>query len=114
MVRRETGAELGRYTLVGRLGAGGGGEVWEAELRGPAGFKKPVALKLVKAAASTTEAAALAEEARVGALLSHPNVVGVLALDAADGGWLVGMELVRGASVAELLAAGPLPAGAVV
>src|SRR5687768_7182915 len=97
------------------LGQGGMGEVWEAMLQGPEGFKKPVALKLLRLGPEDAEArASLVREAKLGALLSHPNVVGIYSLGQAGTTWYVAMELVRGASFAELLRGlGPLPPSAV-
>lgn len=105
----ETGARVGRYELVRLLGVGGAGQVWEATLLGPRGFRRPVALKLLRVAGSD-EDEALQHEARVGAMLHHPNVVAVHELGEADGAWFVAMELVRGPTVSELLGRGPLSA----
>src|SRR4051812_11491074 len=90
------------------------GEVWEAALLGPAGFRKPVALKLLRGGPPDPDAArALVWEARLGARLQHPNVVGTLGLGEHDGTWFVALELVRGAPVSELVGADGLPANAV-
>jgi tetratricopeptide (TPR) repeat protein len=90
-----------------RLGQGGGGEVWEAVLEGPLGFRKRVAVKL----GAASEADALLREARFGAMLRHPNVVDVYELgQAPDGRWYLAMELVSGPSLGALLRrCGPLP-----
>ena len=48
---------------------------------------------------------ALLHEARLGALLQHPNVVGTFGISEHDGTFAVALELVRGASIAEILAA---------
>ena len=96
--------------------AGGAGEVWEAVLHGPGGFRKSVALKLLAPwrVPDAEAAAGLMREARLGALLSHPNVVGTLGVAEHLGVWAVALELVRGASLAEVLSAvGPFPARAV-
>jgi serine/threonine-protein kinase len=70
----------GRYELIDVLGRGGMAVVWRAMQRGAVGFMRPVALKRVIAALSRSpEALSLfAEEARVGALLRHPNIVALL------------------------------------
>ena len=67
----------GRYELVEVLGRGGMAVVWRAIQRGAVGFARPVALKrVVPALSRSPEALSLfAEEARVGALLRHPNIV---------------------------------------
>jgi predicted ATPase len=103
---------IGPYELVQRLGVGGMGEVWEAVLVGPAGFRKPVALKCLRRDLLTQSGFldALLREARLGARLQHPNVVGTLGLSEHDGTWVVALELVQGATVTEVLAAtGPFP-----
>ena len=95
----------GRYEVVRRLGEGGWGRVFEAALLGPAGFRKPVALKLLPEASESTEAArALLDEARVGARLHHPHVVEVYDLGLHDGVPFVAMEFVDGAPASALLA----------
>src|SRR5688572_32212436 len=100
---RKVGARIGVYELVRRIGAGGMGEVWEATLHGPAGFRKQVALKLLHARPSEQDRALLVREARIGARLQHPNVVGVIGLGEVDGAWHIVMELVRGPSLAQLV-----------
>ncbi len=93
-----------------RIGVGGTGEVWEAVLHGPRGFRRSVALKVLARQADGEQA--LVDEARLGALLHHPNVVGTTELGESEGVWYVAMELVRGASLAEIAQQGPLEAAA--
>lgn len=105
------GDRMGRYRLVRPIGRGSTCVVWEATLDGPRGFTKPVALKLTNRVGDRELDDAIADEARFGALLHHPNVVGIHDLGQVDGRWFVAMDLVRGASLWELLkAAGPLAA----
>ena len=77
--------QLGRYTLHSLLGKGGSAKVYEAELNGPAGFRKRVALKVVDDAMESDVRTDLVNEARLGALLRHPNVVDIYELGDADG-----------------------------
>ncbi|WP_328724793.1 serine/threonine-protein kinase [Streptomyces sp. NBC_00259] len=102
----------GRYRLLGRLGEGGMGVVWRArdELLG-----RDVAVKEVRApdALGTTDVrrlyARLEREGWAAARISHRNVVTVYDVASHDGRpWIV-MELVRGLSLSEALAAeGPM------
>ena len=76
--------------------------VYAATLLGPGGFRRPVALKVL-----TTHRAVptdLIEEARLGAMLQHPNLVSTWEVGEADGRWFLAMELVRGPTVRALAA----------
>jgi tetratricopeptide (TPR) repeat protein len=103
------GEILGRYRIEAQLGIGGMGEVWRAEdLR----LRRPVALKLLKGAASPEEAASLQREARLASQLSHPNIAVIYEIDevARDGRQVpfIAMEFVEGRTLADRLAEGPL------
>ncbi|MGH3918708.1 MAG: protein kinase domain-containing protein [Pseudonocardiaceae bacterium] len=103
----------GRYRLGAVLGRGTMGTVWSAhdEVLG-----RPVAVKevLLPPGIPDAEADALRErtlrEARTIAALSHPNVVTLYDVAQEDAAPFVVMELVASRSLAELLAAGALPA----
>ena len=97
---------LGRYELGRVLGRGGMGTVYEAVLRGPAGFRKQVAVKVLHGGGE-----GLAREARLGGLLRHRNLVEIYELGEVDGTWFCAMELVPGGSLVEHV---PLPPRAVV
>jgi len=98
----------GRYCLVGRIGVGGMGEVWEAN---DTVLGRRVALKvLVQELADDPRATRrFVREARATAKLTHPNVTRVYDFGR-DGGlpYLV-MELLEGDTLAERLAGGPMP-----
>ena len=99
---------IGRYVLLGELGRGGMGVVYDAELHGPAGFRKRVALKVLVEGA---DVGALAREARIGGLLQHPNVVDTYDVGKADGVVYLAMERVDGPSLGALVRGGrSLPA----
>lgn len=107
------GRRLGRYALRRRIGRGGEAEVWEAELHGPGGFRRPCAVKLLPEGTDDARSRdALVREARLGALVSHPNVVPTLELGEHDGRWFLVMELVRGVTARQLVKPGPLPPSA--
>jgi len=92
------------YRLVALIGRGGMGVVYEAvQLT----LDRPVALKLVDPARADDDEfrARFVRESRVAASLEHPHVIPVYEARE-DGGLLfIAMRLVRGPSLAELLAA---------
>ncbi|MFG2875351.1 serine/threonine-protein kinase [Streptomyces sp. NPDC048337] len=118
----EAGRRLidGRFELVAPLGSGGMGTVWRAR---DIALHREVALKEVRPPDPATAAAqpGLADqlreravrEARALARLAHPHVVTIHHIvEPAEGAeghpWIV-MELVRGGSLHDRLASGPLP-----
>ncbi|MFB7463351.1 serine/threonine-protein kinase [Streptomyces sp. NPDC056224] len=123
----EAGRQLidGRFELVAPLGSGGMGTVWRAR---DIALHREVALKEVRPPDPATAAAqpGLADqlreravrEARALARLAHPHVVTIHHIvEPADGSeghpWIV-MELVRGGSLHDRLAGGPMPPAEVV
>lgn len=102
----------GRFELRERLGSGGMGTVWRAF---DLALEREVALKEVRLTEADPAVARKARErvmreARALARIDHPNVVTIHHIvDAPDmpHPWLV-MELVRGRSLADRLAGGPL------
>ena len=106
--------QFDRYKLVGLLGEGGMARVFRAELLGPSGFIKPVALKFLKSETghvSLQEQLNLAREACLVGQLKHRNLVDVYALGEERGQPFICMELVEGYTLAELIGKrGPLPA----
>ena len=99
------GDRLGRYELRTPLGEGGAAEVWHATEHGQLGFKKPVALKLLKDTSHDGRVAELLKEARLVASLAHPNIVGIREVaDFDDGaGIYVAMEYVDGGTLKGLM-----------
>ncbi len=95
---------FGKYRLLEPLASGGMAEVWRAEVAGPGGFSKEVALKLVRAdlAADAELARLFVQEARLASRLGHANVVQVFEFDTAEGRPYLAMELVRGRTLRQL------------
>ena len=98
----------GRYQLRGVLGSGGMAVVrdaWDTRL------DRPVAVKVLHAGAHADAAAKqrFVEEARAAASLNHPNIVAVHDSGEHDGTSYIVMERLPGNSLADAIAAGPLP-----
>jgi serine/threonine protein kinase len=96
----------GRYRLEQRLGAGGMGEVWLAELEGAGAFRRRVVLKLLAPHRRGDErlAAMLADEARVVGQLHHPGIVAAIDyLESEEHGPVFVLEFVDGASLRAVL-----------
>jgi len=93
---------LGRYRLVRRIARGGMGEVYLAWMNATGGVRRPVAVKVLSEARPNQQTALFAE-ARLAALIAHPNVVQLF--DAgADGelAWFA-MEYVPGLPLSDVL-----------
>ena len=99
------GRRVGRYVVHDRIAAGGMATVHVGRLLGAAGFSRTVAIKrLHDAYAKDPEfVAMLLDEARIAAMIRHPNVVPTLDVVAEDDELLVVMEYVEGDSVAHLV-----------
>jgi len=97
------GTLIGPYRLERPLGEGAAAVVWLATASGPGGFRKQVALKLLKATDDDRLVADLLREARLTALLAHPNTVDVYAVDQFEGQFYVAMELVEGGALRHLI-----------
>ncbi len=100
----EAPRRLGRYRLLRRIARGGMGEVHLAELQAPGGVHRLVAVKLLVEPNAEAQSALLSE-ARLAALISHPNVVQLLDAGIDDGLAWFAMEFVAGPSLAELFEA---------
>ncbi|MGE0641011.1 MAG: protein kinase [Thermoanaerobaculia bacterium] len=102
------GSRLGPYEVTAKLGAGGMGEVYRAT---DSDLKREVAIKVLPAAftADPERLARFEREAQLLAQLHHPNIASIFGLEKSGGTRALVMELVDGPTLAERLAAGPLP-----
>lgn len=99
-----TPERFGRYVLLDRIGAGGMAEVFRAVMPGVEGFRRTFVVKRILAARA--QAADFVEmfvqEARIGALLNHPNIVQVYDFGNVDGNYFLAMEYLRGRDLSAL------------
>jgi serine/threonine protein kinase/tetratricopeptide (TPR) repeat protein len=96
------------YDLLGEVGRGGMGVVYQARHRQ---LGRVVALKLLRsgALAGAEERERVLREARAVARLQHPHIVQVYDVGEYAGGPFLALELVPGANLTRRLAEGPLP-----
>jgi eukaryotic-like serine/threonine-protein kinase len=99
------GVSFGDYRLIRRLGAGGMAEVFLAKRVGPRGFEKQLVIKriLPHLSASQQFTEMFLDEARLAALIDHPNLVHVSDFGEIGGSYYLAMEYVDGLTVNDLL-----------
>jgi eukaryotic-like serine/threonine-protein kinase len=96
---------FGRYKLLGRIGEGGMAEVYRALMTGPEGFERELVLKRILPRLSETGdfKTMFIREAKISALLLHPNIVQIYEFGEADGAYFIAMENVQGVTLREAL-----------
>jgi serine/threonine-protein kinase len=102
------GLQLGPYTILAPIGAGGMGEVYRAR---DARLEREVAVKVLPAQLSCKEEALarFEREAKVLAALSHPAILAVYDVGRSEETRYVVMELLEGETLKARLDRGPLP-----
>lgn len=103
------GQEIGNYRVIGKLGEGGMGTVYEVE---HTKLARRYAMKFLRRELCTSDAmlTRFEREAREAAATRHPGIIDVIDLGrTAGGGAYLVMEKLEGASVGDLLLEGPLP-----
>jgi len=109
----DTGARIGRYLIIERVGSGAMGVVYGAY---DPELDRKIALKLLKGRELGREGAAparLLREAKAMARLAHPNVIAVHDVGIFDGQVFLAMEFLGGGTLKSWLGAGPRPRGEV-
>ncbi len=99
--------QIGKYRIDLLLASGGMGEVFLAHVDGPAGFSKSLVVKRILPHLATDERSVkmFLNEARLAALLSHPNVVQIFELGQDDDSYFLAMEYIHGRSLRSILGA---------
>ncbi len=105
------GQALGRYELIIEAARGGMGQVWAARLRGARGFQKLVAIKTLLPLACGDAERMLLSEARLAALVQHPNVVVTHELGDHEGTLFLVMEWIDGEPLSFVLKQAALGGG---
>ncbi len=102
------GTQIGSYQVLSLLGAGGMGEVYQAH---DTKLSRNVALKVLPSAFvhDPERLARFQREARMLAVLNHPNIATIHGLEESGGVHYLVMELVSGETLAERISKGALP-----
>jgi serine/threonine-protein kinase len=95
----------GPYLLLEKIGAGGMAEVFRAVRNGPQGFVRQFAIKRIipRHAESQDFVEMFCNEARLTALLTHPNLVQVYDFGEIDGSYYLAMEYLKGRTVLSVM-----------
>src|SRR5215471_4435072 len=98
---------LGRYVLLDRIATGGMAEVYRAVARGVEGFRRTFIVKRILSdkASSPDFIRMFCEEARISALLHHPNIAQVYDFGCASGCYFLTMEYLPGKDLLSLMRA---------
>jgi eukaryotic-like serine/threonine-protein kinase len=103
------GRTISHYRVIGKLGAGGMGVVYEAEdIR----LKRRVALKFLpdNLAHDPRALQRFKREANAASSLNHPSICTIYEVEEQDGQPVIVMELLEGESLKERIRKGPVPA----
>jgi serine/threonine protein kinase len=95
---------FGRYQLLKRIAQGGMAEVYLAQQSGPAGFSKKLVIKKIHPHLAHNEefVGMFLDEARVAALLAHPNIGQIYELGEEHGQYYIAMEFIDGCNLRQL------------
>ena len=101
------GTRLAHYEIIEPIGKGGMGEVYRAR---DGKLDRDVAIKVLpeEFAKDKERLARFEREAKLLALLNHPNIASIYGLEESDGVKALVLELVEGPTLAERIAEGPI------
>src|SRR5512138_632065 len=102
--RRVTAAATHKYSVLRRIGDGGMAEVFLAEMLCQPGYSKRVAVKRVlpRLTRNSRFIRMFLDEARLGLLLNHSNIVQVFDVGRADEAYFIVMEYVDGVNLKQV------------
>src|ERR1700681_33392 len=102
------GTTISHYEILGKLGEGGMGLVFQAR---DLHLGRLVALKVLipSAGDSSDKRARFIQEARAASSLNHPNIITIHDIVTIEEGECIVMEFVRGKTLADMIDAGRIP-----
>jgi serine/threonine-protein kinase len=102
------GQQIGTYTILSRLGAGGMGEVYRAR---DSRLHRDVALKILPPAfaADPDRLTRFQREAHILASLNHPNIANIYGIEETTGLQALVLELIEGPTLADRISQAPIP-----
>ena len=97
----------GRYSLIERIGRGGMAEIFRAVAQGVEGFRRVFVIKRLRPEKSDSIdlVRMFCDEARLSALLHHPNIVQVYDFGQINGTYFLAMEYLRGKDLSAVMKA---------
>jgi serine/threonine-protein kinase len=100
-----SGTAFGKYTLIDRIAVGGMAEIFLAKQAGVEGFEKLLALKKIRPHLSGHEnfVGMFLNEAKLAALLTHPNIVQIYDLGRVGESFFIAMEYVSGRDMSRVV-----------
>ena len=98
---------IGPYHLKAKIAMGGMAELFEADYLREDGFRRKVAIKRIRPhlAENADFIKMFTREARLAALLQHPNIVQIFDYGKIDNAYFIAMEYIDGKNLGEILAA---------
>jgi Tol biopolymer transport system component len=104
----EIGQNLSHYSITGKIGKGGMGEVFRAKDQK---LGRDVAIKVLpeEFARDSDRVARFQREAKLLASLNHPNIAAIYGLEESGGTNFLVLELVEGETLADQIKKGPIP-----
>ncbi len=97
---------IGPYVLKDKIAMGGMAELFEADYLREDGFRRKVAIKRIRPhlAENPEFVKMFTREARLAALLQHPNIVQIFDYGKIDSAYFIAMEYIDGKNLGEILA----------
>jgi serine/threonine-protein kinase len=98
---------FGRFELLIEMGRGGMATLYLARIRGPSNFEKLLAIKKIHDHLAPDEqfVKMFMDEARIAAMIHHPNVATIFDMGRIDKSYFIAMEYVHGQNLTDILKA---------